>query len=420
MIDEGVYEEYAAALEAASDLASKAVIELEREIGHLTGDDLAQALAASYASIVGEYGQVAAEAALEFYASVRSAAGAEQGYDPVPAQGRSVEALSRDVGVAIASVQAALPDVLRSLGGMAIRRTMEQASDTIIENARSDKAHPRWAIVPRMGACSWCIMLGSQGFVYSTDKTATSARHPWCKCVTVVDFDAANPSLKGYDEGGMYDRYRSCRAAIEQDAERRWDAMGDAERARYGGNGRSDYDHYLRNRIVAEMNTRDREWLRTGRAVSTDYSMNPKARYGTLKRENDFSRENIVNKGNEWRDLWVHHVLEQNGLRAIAQDSGKLDLMIGNQWWKVKSPMVQGDATDEVSELGFIESNIKKAARQFKKRGIEDVRIIFNSRYRTGLSDDVVLREIRAQMEKRSISEVVYINRDGNLIRLTK
>ena len=48
------------------------------------------------------------------------------------------------------------------------------------------------------------------------------------------------------------------------------------------------------------------------------------------------------------------------------------------------------------------------------------MRIIFNSRYRTGLSDDVVLREIRAQMEKRSISEVVYINRDGNLIRLTK
>ena len=271
MIDEGVYEEYAAALEAASDLASKAVIELEREIGHLTGDDLAQALAASYASIVGEYGQVAAEAAIEFYASVRDAASTGQSYDPVPAQGRSVETLSRDVGGVMETAQAALSDRLKNLGGMAIRRTMEQASDTIIGNARSDKAHPRWAIVPRMGACGWCIMLGSQGFVYGSDKTATSARHPWCKCVTVVDFDAENPSLKGYDEGGMYDRYLSCRKAIEQDAERRWDAMGDAEKARYGGNGRSDYDHYLRNRIVAEMNTRDREWLRTGEIPEIAY-----------------------------------------------------------------------------------------------------------------------------------------------------
>lgn len=420
MIDEGVYKEYAAALEAASDLVNEAVIELEREIGHLTGDDLAQALAASYASIVSEYGQVAAEAALEFYASVRNAASVEQGYDPVPAQVKSVQTLSRDVGVVMETAQADLSDRLKNLGGMAIRRTMEQASDTIIKNARSDKAHPRWAIVPRMGACGWCIMLGSQGFVYSSDKTATSARHPWCKCVTVVDFDAENPSLKGYDEGGMYDRYLSCRKAIEQDAERRWDAMDDAEKARYGGNGRSDYDHYLRNRIVAEMNTRDREWLRTGRAVSTDYSMNPKARYGTLKRENDFSKENIVSKGNEWRDLWVHHVLEQNGLRAIAQDSGKLDLMIGNQWWEVKSPMTPGDASNDVNELGFVESNIKKAARQFKKRGIENARIIFNSRYRTDYSDDVILREIRAQMEKRSISEVIYINQSGDLIRLTK
>ena len=268
MIDEGVYKEYAAALEAASDLVNEAVIELEREIGHLTGDDLAQAMAASYASIVGEYGQVAAEAALEFYASVRNAASVEQGYDPVPAQGKSVQTLSRDVGGVMETAQAALSDRLKNLGGMAIRRTMEQASDTIIKNARSDKAHPRWAIVPRMGACGWCIMLGSQGFVYSSDRTATSARHPWCKCVTVVDFDAENPSLKGYDEGGMYDRYLSCRKAIEQDAERRWDAMDDAEKARYGGNGRSDYDHYLRNRIVAEMNTRDREWLRTGAVPS--------------------------------------------------------------------------------------------------------------------------------------------------------
>ena len=135
---------------------------------------------------------------------------------------------------------------------------MEQADATIIGNASRDPAHPLFALVPHAGACGFCIMLGSNGFVYHSRAKANASRHPNCRCRPVVDFDTENPALAGYDPDAMHGAYSDARAAVEDDARAEWDAMSEEERAKWKVDGKGAYDHYLRNRIAAEMSARQR------------------------------------------------------------------------------------------------------------------------------------------------------------------
>ena len=80
----------------------------------------------------------------------------------------------------------------------------------------------------------------------------------------------------------------------------------------------------------------------------------------------DYSPGNIADKGNEWRDLWAHHVLEQHGISPAAHGSQDIDLTINGEWWEVKSPEEPDGGSHD---LGFIERLIRKAKKQFGKRG---------------------------------------------------
>lgn len=309
----------------------------------------------------------------------------------------------------------------KNLVGRAVKRVYEQADNTIISNARRDPARPKWALVPSIGACGLCIMLGSLGFYYSKKSTAASARHTNCRCATVVDFDTKNPHLKGYDQDGLYERYRTCRDAIEKDAHYQWyNVMSDEEKAQYGNNRRSDYDHYLRNRIVSEINKRDKDWTLTGKVTQTDYSLNAKTKYGILKKANDFSSVNIANKGNEWRDLRAHYVLEQNGIVAQAQGRESIDLIISGQYWEVKSPEQPKTPPKAGRELSFIESNIRSAVKQFEKRKLAaQTRVVLNPYYRK-CDEEKAITETKRQMEMHGVKEILYLKSDGSVVRLIK
>ena len=298
---------------------------------------------------------------------------------------------------------------------------MAYADETIDRNAALDPAHPKWAIVPHPGACAWCVTLGSFGFAYGSKSVAIGARHPWCKCTPAPDFDRDKPYLSGYKPEEMYDAYRMCQDAVRDDAERRWAAMSEEERSRHtsaghvhkdgtGGPRRVDYQAYLKRRTVEEMGRRDRGWLQGGK-VSTDYTANPMSRYGRLIVPGDYSPGNIVDRGNEWRDLWAHHVLEQNGIRAETHGSADLDLTIDGVWWEVKSPEGGGDS------IRFVESNVRAAARQFAKRGIGSPRLVFNARYRD-CDEEKVKKELVRRMGEHGITDCIFIGRDGTLERL--
>ena len=83
---------------------------------------------------------------------------------------------------------------------------MGYADATIQGNAMADPAHPRWALVPHAGACDWCRMIGSRGFVFKSSATAGAERHPSCRCIPVADF-SDSPALDGYDPAALYDEY---------------------------------------------------------------------------------------------------------------------------------------------------------------------------------------------------------------------
>ena len=311
--------------------------------------------------------------------------------------------------------------VPHNLAARATQRTMEYADETIGRNAALDPARPRWAIVPHPGACAWCVTLGSFGFTYASESTARGARHPSCRCTPAVDFDRDGPSLDGYDPDSMYDAYRKCQEAVRGDAERRWAAMSEEEHSRYTSAGRVhkdgtrgprrvDYQAYLKSRTVKEMGRRDRGWLQGGK-IETDYSLNPIKSYGTLKVPDDYSPSNIINRGNEWRDLWAHHVLEQNGVKAETHGAADIDLTINGEWWEVKSPEGSGGS------LRFVESNVRSAAKQFAKRGISSPKLVFSVRYRD-CDDQEVKRELVRRMREHRIADCLFIGSDGSLERL--
>lgn len=258
MIDAETFGRYASALDANADLLESAVGELEVELSGVSAAALPDALSARYASLVMSYGANAAAVAVDFYARLRELAGAEGGYEPSQAGAQDAALLLWDARSVLEGAGGNLSRALPGLSGRAVQRVMERADSTLLSNATRDPAHPKWALVPHAGACGWCVMVASNGFMYHTKAKAAKARHANCRCRPVVDFDTASPALEGYDPDMMRDAYRDCRAAIEDDAKAKWAAMSPDERARYGGKRRGTYDHYLRNRITAEMNARGR------------------------------------------------------------------------------------------------------------------------------------------------------------------
>lgn len=246
MVDEELFKGYRTALGASADMAKTACEQLVAQYsGTLTKSELAEV----YAALVRKLGQYAAQVALEFYEQLREQADPEEAYTPKTFEPSSAALLTWDANN---MSYAQLP-------GIAAQRVMQYADETITRNAWSDPAHPRYALVTHAGACGWCMLIGSNGWMYSSEKTAAATRHANCKCTIVADFDTENPSLKGYDPSALVDVYAQARRNVASDAQQQWAQMDEAERAKYARTYRSAkvstgvYDAYLRNRIVAEM-----------------------------------------------------------------------------------------------------------------------------------------------------------------------
>ena len=246
MVDEQLFNGYRTALGASADMARETVEQLIAQYsGTLTRAELSEV----YAALVRKLGKYAAQVALEFYEAMREQADVTAEYTPKTFEPDNAGLLAWDVSNQTAA----------QLPGIAAQRVMQYADETITQNAWSDPAHPRYALVPHAGACGWCMLIGSNGWMYSSRKTAAATRHANCKCTVVADFDVKNPSLKGYDPGALVDVYAQARSNVASDAQRQWSQMDEAERAKYTRTYRSSkvstgvYDAYLRNRIVAEM-----------------------------------------------------------------------------------------------------------------------------------------------------------------------
>lgn len=214
MVDRELFERYEAALGANADLFSRAVQALADKVDGLASDDARARLSGEFPALVRAYGTVAAEAAREFYEEQRRASGVADAHGEYGAVAYLPDELdaesARQVNAAVAGIaQAAGGAVYGFLEGRGIRSVMGCADSTLDRNASRDPARPKWALVPHLGACDWCLMLGSRGFAYQSERTVGASRHNRCKCTPVVDFDTKNPKLDGYDPEKLYERYKA-------------------------------------------------------------------------------------------------------------------------------------------------------------------------------------------------------------------
>lgn len=235
MVDAELYARYQTALSTVGELSSDSVKKLLAQLDGMTEAEQAAYLLAYYPELAREYSALSSDVARQYYQDARDAEGLSSEYLAQEASPVPEEWLQGDVADAFLGNAGMMP---AKLPGKAAKRAMQSAERTIVHNCQRDPAHPRWAFVPNVMACPWCIMIGSNGFVFRSQQTASAERHLHCTCAVVADFDTDNPALEGYDPKGMYDRMMECADAAGKPGD--WDAA------------------------LSEAGKRNREWLRTG------------------------------------------------------------------------------------------------------------------------------------------------------------
>lgn len=251
MVDKELYELYEAALDGNLTLMRQSLERIPGQIESFTGTEQMQLLGAAYVRLVRRHGSFAALSAVEFYDALRAETEIAEPYRATVFYPDNYGLLVYDAAEAIKAM-----DIDKAIGKMlstGTQRVMEYADETLWESAKADPARPRWALVPHAGACSWCQLIASNGFMYTHKGAVENTRHPNCRCRSVVDFDTENPRLEGYDPEALYARYVKARDVADESAWDEWNKLTPEQQAQYGGKRRGDFDHFKRNMIVSLM-----------------------------------------------------------------------------------------------------------------------------------------------------------------------
>lgn len=256
MVDPELFERYQKALGTNADLTKRAVEALISKLEGLAPLEQAEYLMANYPKLVKAYGRVAADVARQYYQEQRDRH--FEGDDDASEYTAQPSAPIQE-SWAYEDVQKAASDGLGYLPKVAVRRAMQRADQTIAYNVGHDPARPRWAIVPHMGACGWCVMVASNGWAYS-ERSVNAQRHDGCKCSVAVDFDRDSPSLAGYDPDELRRQYARGidDAGGEEGIRAKWDALSSEEQAKYRRKGRSAYDVFKTQQVAKAMDARSK------------------------------------------------------------------------------------------------------------------------------------------------------------------
>lgn len=387
---------------------------------------------------VERYGDAAATNAAKLYDEVMDAEGVDVGaaehYD-----GPDGAAIDGAVRRLVGRLDGESPDregFLDQVGALVSEKVRKAASDTVVRNVERDAGTRkgrgvRFARIPqRPDPCPWCVMLASRGFDYKSAESAAAGSHHRCTCLVMPGVNGKTV-VEGYDQKGMYDRYKSCRETIEHDLRPGWERLSKAEQDAY----ENGYNEYCEKRIVAEMGTRDRHWLKTGEPTETEYSEKSEERYGilidsSLPLSERYALRNITGKDNEKKDVFVHHMLSRNGFsvrtRLIVNQGGdeNIDIDLNGCLCEVKSPEGNPNASAK-DELKFIYRDVQRARHQFEDRvGKEGkapvpLRLVM-SNYYTGFGadrEDELFQRFCHEVDRQGFTEALFIKKDGTIIR---
>ena len=167
--------------------------------------------------LVAQYGEVAATVAADWYDELRALEEVGGAFSaPLAALVPDVQVKGR-LGFAVrldGPLWAGDTDTFTAfLGMMSNEYALQPGRVTVMQAAHADNA--AYARVPEPGACNFCLMLGSRGFVYSKDTAGDSKKfHGKCRCNILPSWDETRARVEyGYDPDALYDQYRALRDA---------------------------------------------------------------------------------------------------------------------------------------------------------------------------------------------------------------
>lgn len=226
-----------------------------------------------------EYGAAVLEQAMRVYGDQScalacmeyDAVARELGYDLAPAEISNdvdLDRIDRDSRYLAGLIERrGVEEFARRMASKARDHVLFSANRTMGANAareRDRESGMRYARVPSgRETCGFCLMLASQGFVYSSARAAGqrgglyNSFHSHCDCAVMPGDDLTE--IDGYDPDWLLEVYQDARAAVEHDARAAYDAAGGED-----GTGKK-YDKFLRDLIAKEIETRDRDWAWTGK-----------------------------------------------------------------------------------------------------------------------------------------------------------
>ena len=167
--------------------------------------------------LVAEYGDMAATVAAEWFDELRAAEGVRGSFRAALAPLTPDVQVARRLGFAT-RVSGPLftgdfETLTEFLKIMTNEYALQPGRETVMQSAHRDNA--AYARIPEPGACDFCIMLASRGFVYSKDTAGDTKKfHGNCRCVVLPSWDETRARVEyGYDPDALYDQYRASRDA---------------------------------------------------------------------------------------------------------------------------------------------------------------------------------------------------------------
>ena len=299
---------------------------------------------------------------------------------------------------------------INNLAARAYDHALHAANNTMSSNANRDedfKAGMRWARVPTgRETCGFCVMLASRGFAYRTRESAggiygssINTYHSHCDC-RVVPGDAFT-EVEGYDPDWLYDVYKDARDTIEKQARYEWSNMSEEQQNAYKSKGHGAYDKFLRNKTIAEINRRNKEWVydkKSGKvtveefATPDDYEMS--------------SAEIISNHGYD----------VEFKARSLDYKKRIADTVINGVKVEFKNPCGNGYLTvyNQFKSTVFGENKHERNPQ---------ASVIAISNLRSEMSVEKIINDSISVFESNEfpeIKEIIAVDKNGNIARINK
>jgi len=167
--------------------------------------------------LIAQYGDIAATVAADWFDELRADEGVSGRFRAPLAPLVPDEQVNARLGYATRAngplYSGAFDTLAAFTAMMANEYALQPGRDTVIQAAHKDRA--AYARVPERGACKFCLMLASRGFVYSKDTVGDSKKfHGKCRCNAMPVWDETRARVEyGYDPDALYDQYRALRDA---------------------------------------------------------------------------------------------------------------------------------------------------------------------------------------------------------------